>query len=264
MYMKFFRAGVALHAREVASPSTSSVSFFSRMEPFNLLWLEEPIPAENVDALRQVRARSRTPICVGENLYMRWGFRELLQQQAADVMMPDVPKCGGLAESKKIANLAEVYYLPFAPHLVSTPLGTMATCPRLRGRPQFPRPRMACARGARGLGQLRVRPRRLGLDRQGWAHRPARQARHRGRTGYGECAQARRARLRRLRVERATRKARPWPRLKGGCKRSWASASCSRAAAARSAERRSLSRRARPQGPEPRLRAARCAGRQHD
>ena len=41
------------------------------MEPFNLMWLEEPLPAENVDALRQVRARSRTPICVGENLYLR-------------------------------------------------------------------------------------------------------------------------------------------------------------------------------------------------
>jgi galactonate dehydratase len=116
---------IDLHARYDV-PSACRIAW--EMEPFNLMWLEEPIPAENVDALRQVRARSRTPICVGENLYLRWGFRELLQQQAADVIMPDVPKCGGLAESKKIANLAEIYYLPFAPHLVSTPLGTMATC----------------------------------------------------------------------------------------------------------------------------------------
>ena len=160
-----------------------------RWSRFNLLWLEEPIPAENVEALRQVRARSRTPICVGENLYLRWGFRELLQQQAADVIMPDVPKCGGLAESKKIANLAEIYYLPFAPHLVSTPLGTMATCPCLRGRSELPRSRMACARGARGLGQLCVRSRRLRLDRQGRAHRAARRARHRGRARHGRmCA----------------------------------------------------------------------------
>lgn len=107
------------------------------LEPFELLWLEEPLPAENVDALRQVRARSRTPICVGENLYLRWGFRELLQAQAADVVMPDVPKCGGLAEAKKIANLAEMYYVPFAPHLVSTPLGTMATCHMCASVPNF-------------------------------------------------------------------------------------------------------------------------------
>ncbi len=125
---------IDLHARYDV-PSACRIAW--EMEPFKLLWLEEPIPAENVDALRQVRARSRTPICVGENLYMRWGFRELLEQQAADVIMPDVPKCGGLAESKKIANLAEVYYLPFAPHLVSTPLGTMATCHTCAAVPNF-------------------------------------------------------------------------------------------------------------------------------
>ena len=125
---------IDLHARYDV-PSACRIAW--EMEPFNLMWLEEPIPAENVDALRQVRARSRTPICVGENIYLRWGFRELLQQQAADVIMPDVPKCGGLAESKKIANLAEIYYLPFAPHLVSTPLGTMATCHVCAAVPNF-------------------------------------------------------------------------------------------------------------------------------
>ncbi|TGT36399.1 mandelate racemase/muconate lactonizing enzyme family protein, partial [Mesorhizobium sp. M4B.F.Ca.ET.169.01.1.1] len=55
----------------------------------------------------------------------------------ADVVMPDVPKCGGLAESRKIANLAEMYYVPFAPHLVSTPLGTMATCHVCASVPNF-------------------------------------------------------------------------------------------------------------------------------
>ncbi len=80
---------IDLHARYDV-PSACRIAW--EMEPFNLMWLEEPIPAENVDALRQVRARSRTPICVGENLYLRWGFRGLLQQQAADVIMPDVPK----------------------------------------------------------------------------------------------------------------------------------------------------------------------------
>lgn len=125
---------IDVHARYDV-PSACRLAW--ELEPFNLLWLEEPIPAENVDALRQVRARSRTPLCVGENLYLRWGFRELLTQQAADVIMPDVPKCGGLAESKKIANLAEMYYLPFAPHLVSSPLGTMATCHMCATVPNF-------------------------------------------------------------------------------------------------------------------------------
>ena len=162
---------IDLHARYDV-PSACRIAW--EMEPFKLLWLEEPIPAENVDALRQVRARSRTPICVGENLYMRWGFRELLEQQAADVIMPDVPKCGGLAESKKIANLAEVYYLPFraAPRLDAARHD--GDLPHLRRRSQFPRARMARARGARGLGQLCRRPRRVRLDRQGRTYRHAR------------------------------------------------------------------------------------------
>ncbi len=116
---------IDLHARYDV-PSACRIA--AALEPYDLLWLEEPVPAENVEALKQIRARSRTPICVGENLYLRWGFRELFQQQGADVVMPDVPKCGGLSESRKIAHLAEIYYIPFAPHLVSSPLGTMATC----------------------------------------------------------------------------------------------------------------------------------------
>lgn len=107
------------------------------LEPFKLMWLEEPVPAENIEALAKVRAGTHTPICVGENLYLRWGFRELLERQAADIVMPDIPKCGGLAESKKIANYAEVYYVPFAPHLVSTPLGTMAACHMCASIPNF-------------------------------------------------------------------------------------------------------------------------------
>jgi galactonate dehydratase len=125
---------IDLHARYDV-PSACRIA--CEMERFNLLWLEEPVPAENVAALKQIRMRSKTPICVGENQYLRWGFRELLEQQCADVLMPDVPKCGGLSESRKIAHLAEIYYLPFAPHLVSTPLGTMATCHVCASVPNF-------------------------------------------------------------------------------------------------------------------------------
>ena len=125
---------VDVHARYDV-PSAARLAW--ELESYNLLWLEEPIPADNVAALRQVRSRSRTPLCVGENLYLRWGFRELLEGQGADIIMPDIPKCGGLAESKKIANLAEMYFIPFAPHLVSTPLGTVAACHMCAAIPNF-------------------------------------------------------------------------------------------------------------------------------
>lgn len=96
------------------------------LEPYNLMWLEEPVPPENIDALAKITAGTRTPICVGENLYLRHGFRELLQKQAADIIMPDISKCGGLSECRKIANMAEIYYVPFAPHNNSGPLSTLA------------------------------------------------------------------------------------------------------------------------------------------
>lgn len=105
----------------------SAVRLARDLEQFPLLWLEEPVPPENVDAMREVKQSTTTPICAGENLYLRHGFRELITKQAVDIIMPDIPKCGGLSECRKIANLAEIYYIPFAPHNVSSPIGTMAS-----------------------------------------------------------------------------------------------------------------------------------------
>ncbi len=111
--------------------------FAREVEPFKLVWLEEPVPAGNIDAMRDVRQSTHTPICCGENLYLRWGFRELLEKQAVDIIMPDVHKCGGLAESKKIADLAHTYYVPIAPHCQASPIGTMAACHAMATVPNF-------------------------------------------------------------------------------------------------------------------------------
>ena len=106
---------------------TSSIRLARDLEDFHLLWLEEPVPPENVDAMKAVKSATTTPICAGENLFLRHGFRELIEKQAVDIIMPDIPKCGGLSECRKIANMAEIYYMPFAPHNVSSPIGTMAS-----------------------------------------------------------------------------------------------------------------------------------------
>jgi L-alanine-DL-glutamate epimerase-like enolase superfamily enzyme len=97
------------------------------LEPFHLLWLEEPIPPKNTLALANLTASASVPICVGENLYTRFEFRELLEKQAANIIMPDVQKTGGILESKRIADLASAYYVPMAPHCVTSPVGTMAS-----------------------------------------------------------------------------------------------------------------------------------------
>ena len=95
-------------------------------EPLDLLWLEDPVPAENVEAMKKVKEASRTPICTGENFYTRFGFRELIHTQAADIVSPDMAKAGGLAEGKRIAEMADLYYMPLAPHNICGPIGTVA------------------------------------------------------------------------------------------------------------------------------------------
>jgi galactonate dehydratase len=107
------------------------------MEPFRLLYLEEPVPAENVDAMRDIRESTSTPICCGENLFLRHGFRDVLEKRAADIIMPDLQKCGGLLEGRKIADMAHTYYVPMAPHCVVSPIGTMASCHMCATIPNF-------------------------------------------------------------------------------------------------------------------------------
>ena len=107
------------------------------IEDLNLLWLEDPIPPENVQAMAGVKAATRTPICTGENLYTRFGFRELIQAQAADIISPDLAKAGGLLEGRRIADLADMYYIPLSPHNICGPVGTLAACHVCAAAPNF-------------------------------------------------------------------------------------------------------------------------------
>ncbi len=106
-------------------------------EDLNLLWLEDPIPPENVAAMVRVAGATRTPICTGENFYTRHGFRELIERQAADIISPDLAKAGGLLEGRRIADLADLYYIPVAPHNIGSPIETIATCHVMAAVPNF-------------------------------------------------------------------------------------------------------------------------------
>ena len=107
------------------------------MEPLNLMWLEEPIPAENIEAYKLITESTSTPICTGENLYLAHPFRRLLELGAVDIIMPDLQKAGGLGEAQRIANLANLYYVPFAPHMVASYLGAMAATHVCASVPNF-------------------------------------------------------------------------------------------------------------------------------
>jgi galactonate dehydratase len=125
---------IDLHGRYDA---TAGIKIAQAVEPLNLLWLEEPVPPENIDAIAKITHATRTPICAGENAYLRYGFREILQKQAVDIIMPDISKCGGLSECRKMANMAEIYYIPFAPHNNSSALSTVADAHVCASVPNF-------------------------------------------------------------------------------------------------------------------------------
>jgi galactonate dehydratase len=93
------------------------------LEPFHLMFIEEPVLSENNDALREIAAHTSTPIATGERMFSRWDFKQLLQQGAVDIIQPDVSHAGGISETHRIATMAEAYDVALAPHC---PLGPIA------------------------------------------------------------------------------------------------------------------------------------------
>ncbi|WP_207586544.1 mandelate racemase/muconate lactonizing enzyme family protein [Halomontanus rarus] len=97
------------------------------LEEYDVWWLEDPVPPENHDVQETITQSTTTPIATGENVYRTHGQRRLLENQAIDIIAPDLPRVGGIRETVKIANLADLYYIPVAMHNVSSPIGTMAS-----------------------------------------------------------------------------------------------------------------------------------------
>jgi gluconate/galactonate dehydratase len=107
------------------------------LEPLGLLWLEDPVPPENVAALRRVTTSTTTPIATGENGYMRHGFREAFEAGAIDIAAPDPQKTGGLMEMRRIADYADTHYISMAPHCIASPIGTVASAHVAAAIPNF-------------------------------------------------------------------------------------------------------------------------------
>jgi L-alanine-DL-glutamate epimerase-like enolase superfamily enzyme len=105
-----------------------ALTIAKELEPLDLLWLEDPVRWEwgNVDALAKITMQTRTPICTGEILYGAKNHRELIVKQACDLLEPDFPRSGGPIELRRIAELAEMYYMSVAPHNMSSPITAIA------------------------------------------------------------------------------------------------------------------------------------------
>jgi len=98
-----------------------------KLEPFDLAFMEEPILYDNSTTLVELAREPRVPIAVGERLYTRWEFRAVLEKNAVDIIQPDICHAGGISELKKIAAMAETYYVTLAPHNSNGPISTVAS-----------------------------------------------------------------------------------------------------------------------------------------
>jgi L-alanine-DL-glutamate epimerase-like enolase superfamily enzyme len=118
--------------------NTSDVIKVAReLEPFRLLWMEDPVPPNNVAALKEVSSKVRVPIATGENIFLFEGFEEIISQHALSVVTPDLQKVGGLAIAQSIAQFADVHSMPIAPHNISSPVGTLASVHFCAAIPNF-------------------------------------------------------------------------------------------------------------------------------
>ncbi len=125
---------IEMHGR--FNPATA-IEMARELERFKPSWVEEPVPPENLAALKKVAEKINIPIATGERLHTRYDFRELLELQAADYIQPDITHFGGLLEVKKLAAWAENYYVLVAPHNVGGPVSTAAALHFAASTPNF-------------------------------------------------------------------------------------------------------------------------------
>ena len=119
------RIGIALELHNLWN-LPAAVRITRAAAEYDIVWCEDPIPMDSIDALADLRRQVDVPICASETIGTRWGFRELFEKQAVDIVMPDITWTGGISEAKRIAQMAEVYRLPVAPHDCVGPLTFMA------------------------------------------------------------------------------------------------------------------------------------------
>jgi galactonate dehydratase len=125
---------IEMHGR--FNPATA-IEIARELEPFRPGWLEEPVPPENLKALKKVAEAVRFPVATGERIHTRYEYRELFELQACDIIQMDPTHFGGLTEARKLAAWADSYYVLVAPHNVCGPVGTAAVLHLDAGMPNF-------------------------------------------------------------------------------------------------------------------------------
>ncbi|HLI88452.1 MAG TPA: mandelate racemase/muconate lactonizing enzyme family protein [Ktedonobacteraceae bacterium] len=125
---------IEMHGR--FNPATA-IEMAQELERFKPSWVEEPVPPENLAALKKAAEKITIPVATGERLHTRYDYRELFELQAADIIQPDITHFGGIMETKKLAAWAESYYILVAPHNVGGPVSTAAALHFAASTPNF-------------------------------------------------------------------------------------------------------------------------------
>ncbi len=115
--------GIAVDGHGRLNP-VNAMEMAKRIEPYGVLFFEEPVLPEYPEAMGEIRRAARIPIATGERLFTRYPFRDLLTRQAVDVVQPDICTVGGIMETHKIAAMAEAFFVSIAPHNPLSPLST--------------------------------------------------------------------------------------------------------------------------------------------
>ncbi len=113
---------LAIDFHGAISPQTAKV-LIKALEPYQPMFIEEPINCQEVDAMAEIARGTFLPIATGERIFTKWGFREILERKAASILQPDLCHAGGITEVRVIAGMAEAFYAAIAPH---NPLGPIS------------------------------------------------------------------------------------------------------------------------------------------
>lgn len=120
-----------------AIPPQTSKLLIKALEPYQPMFIEEPVNCQNVDVLADIARGTYLPIATGERIFTKWGFREILEKRAASILQPDLCHAGGITEVRLIAGMAEAYYTAIAPHNPMGPISLAAGLQLAASIPNF-------------------------------------------------------------------------------------------------------------------------------
>lgn len=115
--------GIDFHG--AISPQTAML-LIKALEPYQPMFIEEPINCQDVEGMAEIAAKTHLPIATGERIFTKWGFRDILEKRAATILQPDLCHAGGITEVRLIAGMAEAYYAAIAPHNPMGPISLAA------------------------------------------------------------------------------------------------------------------------------------------